>query len=72
MDCIANMESGLDPNNSVIKRFWCTRFYANPGFAAEDSLRFETPDLGSEGIVRAICVAKPNGLVSCTVFVCLI
>ena len=23
-DWIVNMETGLDPNNSVIKRLWCT------------------------------------------------
>ena len=25
-DWIANMEIGLDPNNSVIKRLWCIKF----------------------------------------------
>ena len=29
---IANMEIGLDPNTSVVKRLWCIFFYRNQNF----------------------------------------
>ena len=41
---LANMEIGLDPNNSIIKRLWCIWNMARIGFMVSEEMSFENID----------------------------